>query len=129
MTPAAAVVAVETVIAATWVATPIAWPNVAFVPPVTGPWLRVDFLWGDGFIATKDGGSDVVGILQLGVFGPKDEGDGDLYALAETARAMFNRLRMGDVSFEAASGPSTISEESWRAVVVSLPFTVQEIVP
>ncbi len=133
MSPADAAGAIETALAAAWTATPIAWPNVPFTPPETGNWLKVDFLWGTGQIATKDGLGIIVGVLQLAVFGPKDIGDGDLDEDAEAARAIFNQVRMASpneaVMFGAVSGPVKQMEESWRSVIVSAPFEVQEVIP
>lgn len=138
MTPDAAADAIETAIAAAAIvpATSVAWPNVSFTPPATGSWLKVDFLWGNGFVVTKgtaNGLNSVTGVLQLALFGPKDSGDGVLSALAETARALFNRRRLAspnqDVMFGAVSAPVLLFEESWRSLIVSAPFKVYETVP
>ncbi len=139
MTPDAAADAIETALASAWGATTlVAWPNVPFTPPATGSWLKVDFIWGNGAVLTKTvpavgGINSVTGVLQLAVFGPKDSGDGSISALAETARAIFNRKRLAspndDVWFGAVSAPVALFEESWRSLVVSAPFRVLETVP
>lgn len=131
MTPDAAADAIETAIGIAWgTTTPVAWANVPFTPPTTGSWLKVDLIWGNGFVITKDGRNVVIGVLQLGIFGPKDGGDGALSALAETARAIFNRKRLAnpnaDVVFDAMSGPHAAFEESWRSLILSAPFQVYE---
>lgn len=125
--PSAARVTIETQIAAAFPTTSIAWPNIPFTAP-DGQWLKVDFLWGNGTITTKgaSGLNFVTGVLQLAVFEPKDLGDGSLDTLAETARALFNRVRITDIWFGAASGPVRLYEESWRSLVVSIPFRVIE---
>jgi hypothetical protein len=137
VTPAAARAAVEQAIYSAWGSTTtIAWPNVAFTPPSgSAKWLKVDWIWGNGNVQTKGvtGGRNVVtGVLQLAIYGPKDQGDGALDILAETARAIFNRKRLAspnaDVMFGAASGPVRLFEESWRSLVVSVPFRVEETV-
>ena len=133
MTPSAAAAAIETAIASALPTTAIAWPNIPFTPPATGSWLKVDFIWGNGQVLTKDGLGSVTGILQLAMFGPKDVGDGVLDTSAEAARAIFNQIRLAspnrDVMFGAVSGPVKLFEESWRSVVVSAPFQVQETIP
>ena len=139
MTPAAANLAIKGAIHTAWVAgpnTPIAFPNVPFTPPAApAKWLRVDLLWGNGAHVTKGvtgGRSATAGVVQLAVFGPKDQGDGGLDTLAQTARALFNRKRLTspseDVVFGPASGPVRQFEESWRSLVVSFPFQVYETV-
>jgi hypothetical protein len=132
MTPAAAARVIEQRLNSSWTGTTIAWPNTAFTPPPTANWLKVDFLWSDGTVTTKNGLNTVTGILQLTVFGPKDAGDGALYTLAESARALFNRVRLAspnqDVMFGAVSGPVGLFEESWRSLVISAPFQVLETV-
>jgi uncharacterized protein DUF4128 len=133
MSPASASRAIEGAIATAWGATTtIAWPNVAFTPPTTGSWLKVDFLWGNGQVLTKDGRASIVGIVQFGLFGPKDLGDGALDGLAETARAIFNQRRLAspnlDIMFGSVSGPVRLFEESWRQLVVSAPFRIEEVI-
>ena len=108
----------------------IAYPNVPFTPPSNGDsWLKEDIIWGTGRVETKDGRNVVIGVLQLAVFSPKDGGDGEGLAFAETARDLFNRLDLAaDVRFGAASGPVARFEENWRSLVVSVPFQVFETV-
>lgn len=129
-TPADAVHTIEAVIeSAIADDTRISWPNIPFEPPTSGPWYKVDVLWGNGTITTKDGLNSTTGILQLAVFDRKDAGDGDLDTQAQTVKALFNRQRMGEVWFGAASGPVRLNEDSWRSLVVSIPFQVLETVP
>lgn len=135
MTPDQAARVIEATIAARWAVgpnTPIAWPNLVFTPPATGPWLKVDLVWGNGAITTKEL-HRVTGLVQLTVFGPKGAGDGAFYAMVESARSLFNRQRLPspnrELMFGATSGPVAIFDESWRALAVSAPFTCQDYVP
>lgn len=125
---------IEQEVEAKWGATtPIAYPNVPFTPPDTGSWLKLDFVWGNGTLATKDSWNRTTGILQLAVFSPKGTGDGTGAALAELARTIFNRRRLPSparaVMFGASSGPVTRFEESWRSFIVTTPFQVEEFAP
>jgi Bacteriophage related domain of unknown function len=138
MTPADARIAIEQLIEAQWAtgpATPIAYSNVVFVPPSDGNWLRVDFIWGESAVLTKgaSGLNRTLGVLQLAVYGPANEGDGAVDVHAQAARAIINRLRLAspssDVMFGAVSGPVKRNEESWRSAIVSAPFSVLETVP
>lgn len=138
MTPAAARGVIEPLVA-TWATAQnvtVAYPNRPFTPPASPlKWAKLDYIWGNGTIRTKgvtNGRNSVTGIVQLAVYGPKDTGDGALDSLAETARVVFNRKRLAspnqDVMFGAASGPVRLFEESWRSLVVSVPFQVWETV-
>lgn len=128
MTPASARETIEEAIEAAWTDTPIAWPDYPFTPPTTGMWLKVDFLWGQGTIFTKDDYNQVIGVLQLSVVAPKGTSDGPLLVQTEEARTLVNREEILDISFGAASGPVLLYEESWRQAVVSIPFRVVELV-
>lgn len=138
MTPAAAARAIEVAVAAgLGTSLTISWPGVAFSPPSTSAkWWKVDILWSpNGEVQTKGvtGGTNTTrGIVQLMILGPKDQGDGPLYTLADTARTIFNRKRLPspntDVMFGAAGAPVPLFEESWRALAVSIPFRVEETV-
>lgn len=133
MSPSQAMGIIETYIAAQWsgAAGTIAYPNVAFTPPATETWLKFDYIWGAGFIVTKDGRNATVCVLQLAVFGSKDQGDGgSLGSAADQVRGLFNRKRFAspneDLVFGAASGPLPRNEESWRSLILSAPFQVYE---
>lgn len=132
MTPDAAMDVIEPVVA-TWAAAQnitVAYPDVSFNPSGLASWAKLDFIWGTGTIETKDRRGSVTGVMQLAIFGLKDNGDGPLDAIAQTARAVFNQLRFAspnqDVMFGAVSGPVRQFEESWRSLVVSAPFQVWE---
>jgi len=124
---ATSVIAVQTAVQTAWAQNAtIAWPDRPFRPPDNAKWLRVDWLWGDGFVETKGaaGGNTIVGILQLTIFVPKDSGDGALLALVDTMRSAVNRQTMGDIWFSAPSGPTFTTEPKWRGAIISAPFTI-----
>lgn len=134
MTPGAATRVIEQAVETAWgTTTTVAWPNVPFTPDPAASWLKVDFIWGNGALSTKDRLNRTTGVLQLAIFTPKGAGDGVGLSLAETARAIFNRERLvapnQDIMFGATSGPVARFEESWRSFVLSTPFQVDEVVP
>lgn len=115
-------------IAAQWADDRIRWPNVAYSPEEGKTWLSVNILWGDGFIATKNGRNNLVGVLFLTVFSPVGRGDGAISELADDARDMVNRLEVSGVRFAAPSGPSFSTETAtkWRQAQVTCSFSVEE---
>lgn len=137
-----AVRTIEQRIAAQWQAsdgdalTKIAWPGVAFTPPepkfatTKYSWLKVDIVWGEGQLSTKNGRNTIVGILELGVFVPdRARGLKTLHTLTDTARDIANRLETSGVRFGVPSGPVDVPEDSgWLHRAISVPFTVDETV-
>lgn len=114
--------------------TDIAWPNVGFTPP-DGSWLRLDVLWGDGFTFTmgtpavsSGPANQLIGVIQGTVFTRRGEADGELYGLLDSFRDIFNRVDLGTVRCEAASGPIPIPDDEWNAAAVRVPFQVYETV-
>lgn len=107
--------------------TPVAWPGQRFDPPDDGSaWMRPTILWGDGFGRTISGGNTIIGVLMLDVFAPAHLGEGQAYALAATARVIFNRRAMAPVYFRAPSGPVRQDESEWVHMQVTCPFVVDE---
>lgn len=109
-----------------WSATDVAWPNVDFEPPDEDQWLRVDILWGDGFLETMASTSSnrLYGFVQLTLFGPKGAGYGALMTNIDTARDILNRWSGSGVGFGATSGPRQVEDEQYAALMVSTPFDV-----
>lgn len=124
---AASVIAVQTAVQTAWAQNAtIAWPDRPFTPPNNAKWLRVDWLWGNGFIEHKGAasGNTIVGVLQLTIFTPKDTGEGARLTLVDTMRSAVNRKTIGDICFSAPSGPTFTTEPKWRGAIISAPFTI-----
>ena len=112
--------------------TTIAWENIKTDPPNTGAWIKVDILWGDTELSTKDGRNTTTGLVQITVFSPSDTpGVGLLGTTADAVRDMFNRLEVSGVRFGTPSGPmpgAGTEDSRWLERIVDTPFTVDEIV-
>ena len=112
--------------------TKIAWENIKTDPPNTGAWIKVNILWGDTELSTKNGRNTTVGLVQIGVFAPSDTpGTGLLHTTADAVRDMFNRLEVSGVRFGTPSGPmpgAGTEDSRWLERIVDTPFTVDEIV-
>ena len=120
--------AIEGQVASNWADTRIRWPNVAYTPTEGKTWLAVDIRWGDGFMLTKGGRNNIVGVLFLTVFAPVGRGDGAISELADDARDLVNRLEVSGVRFVAPSGPnfSTDTATKWRQAQVTCGFSIEE---
>jgi hypothetical protein len=110
--------------------TTIIWPNSPVDPPNTGTWIQPSILWGDGFISTKNGRNQIVGVVNINVYAPAGDGTGNLFSSADSVRDMLNRVEVSGVRFEAPSGPRIVPspESRWIQANVSVPFTVEETV-
>ena len=127
-----AVATIETTLEGAFPALPIAFANAPFKPPSTGNWLDCTVIWGDTFVTTMapTNRNTAVGVVMVGVQTPLSIGAGAAYRLADTVRDLYNRKEIAGVRFGAASGPRRGPLDSlWHRVVVSVPFTVDELVP
>ncbi len=84
----------------------IAWEGVSFTSPVSGPFLKVDYLPVGVRQATAgtNGLNELTGIFQVTVCVPDGAGDGGLYRLVD---AVLNHFPRGTVL--TASGGSTVT--------------------
>ena len=125
---------IEARIKTLWVAglnTTIAWENKKTDPPNTGAWIKVNILWGDTALSTKNGRNTTTGLLQISVFAPSNTpGTGLLHTVGDAVRDMLNRVEVSGVRFGTPSGPMPGGgeDERWLERIVDTPFTVDEIV-
>lgn len=112
--------------------TTIAWENKKTDPPNTGSWIKVNIVWGDTELSTKNGRNTTTGLVMITVFSPSNTpGTGLLHTTADAVRDMLNRIEVSGVRFGTPSGPmpgAGTDESRWLERVVSTPFTVDEIV-
>ncbi len=110
--------------------TTIAWENIKTDPPATGAWIKVNILWGETELSTKNGRNTITGVLQISVFSPSETpGTGLLHATADAVRDMVNRIEVTGVRFGTPSGPKpAVASGRWLQRVVDIPFTVDEVV-
>ena len=110
--------------------TPILWPNDPAAPPESGTWIQPTILWGDGFVQTKNGRNQIIGVLSINVFGDAGKGTGALNQAADSVRDLANRVEVSGVRFGVPSGPRPIPspDTKWVQANVRVPFSVDEIV-
>jgi hypothetical protein len=133
--------AIEARIAANWGFTPVQYPNKLGLQdgaetellsqPVAGsPWLRVDVIYGDSFIASIAGGESGMnrntGVIQLKVYVPRGEGMAQLNELKGWARQIFSRFVGNGLACRASSSGPDVIEAGWMVGVVRTPFEFYE---
>lgn len=72
-------------------AMPIAWPNIAYVPPANHRYLRVQFVpnVANRILIDSDGPHQHLGLLQLSVYWTKGQGEADVRGKAAAVAAHF----------------------------------------
>ena len=115
---------------------PIQWPGRPWTPP-NGPWVQVHVIFGKagavtmGTRGTGAGTNQVVGLVNLNIFGPGGKGTGALTRLADAARDLLASLVVEGVQFDEPDGPVAVPaggerKEQWAQVNVSTTFVVVE---
>jgi hypothetical protein len=91
---------------------PVSYQNVPFTPPNDAPWLQVFIRFGDNNYATllapSTGFNRQTGTLVVNVFTPQGLGTAANFTIAERIRALFDRLTLSGIIFDAASGPAQV---------------------
>ena len=135
----AARAALENAVAAAWVAGGYAAGALSFdntvaaePDPSWSVWARCTLMLGRGELLTMGpvgtGANEVVGILQVSLFGRKQRGTGALYAAAAVVRAALGRRMFGTVQTFVPSAPERAGDEdpSLVQVIVCVPVATIE---
>jgi hypothetical protein len=91
---------------------PVSYQNAPFTPPNGTPWLQVFLRLGDNSYATLKTINRQTGVLVVNVYTPQGQGTAANYTIAERIRALFDRLTLSGIIFDAASGPSQVTPAS-----------------
>lgn len=91
---------------------PVSYQNVPFTPPSDRPWLQTFIRFGDNNYATLKTINRQTGTLVVNVYTPQGQGTAANYTIAERIRALFDRLTLSGIIFDAASGPSQVTPAS-----------------
>jgi len=91
---------------------PVSYQNVPFTPPSDRPWLQAFIRFGDNNYATLKTINRQTGTLVVNVYTPQGQGTAANYTIAERIRALFDRLTLSGIIFDAASGPSQVTPAS-----------------
>lgn len=96
---------------------PVSYQNVPFTPPNNSPWVQVFLRFGDNTYATilpatANGFNIQTGVLVVNVYTPQGQGTAANYTIANRIRALFDRLTLNSIIFDAASGPAQVTPAS-----------------
>jgi len=115
---------IETRLNTNWTTTDIAWDNVPYIPTPGTAWIRCTILPGgaEGLSFGSDTDIEYSGIIDLGIFVPKDTGNNTARQYADTLAAIFNLEDFGTVECWEASVQNLGIEKSWYRLSVTIPF-------
>lgn len=111
-----------------WTTTPIAWDNIPYVPIPGTAWIRCTILTGD--VNSLEFGrtplKEYDGIIDIGIFTPKETGSAVARGYADTLSALFDLVEFGTVDCDEASVQNLGAEEDWYHLAVTIPFSRRE---
>lgn len=108
-------------------ATPIAWPNVTFTPPSGEPWVRLSILPAGADQTTMGNVGSATfwydGTVNVQVFTPANEGDGEARTLAEQVCAIFRSVEAGGIIYDTPyTTPIGNDGSGWFGINVWAPY-------
>jgi hypothetical protein len=100
-----------------------AWPNVPFTPATGTLWIRPDLLPADSALETIQGSEEHLGVYQVSVFAPLDQGTGAALVQADAIADHFAADRdLSGLRIRSISVGQPMREESWLMVPVSIEY-------
>jgi len=119
---------IEGRLATGWTTTPIDWDNVPYVPTPGTAWIRCTILPGDvnALEFGRDTTKEFSGIIDIGIFVPRETGSATARGYADTLSALFDMVAFGTIDCDEASVQNLGVEEDWYHLSVTIPFTRRE---
>jgi len=112
--------------------TTVAWPNNAFTEPTDGsPWVQFNINFAESLITTiSTKNNEQLGSVTINIFTSRYGGTIASTTLAQTARDIFNRLRLGDILFETPEIRDIVQpvESNWFQRSVRVNFSYYEYI-
>ena len=113
--------------------TDIAWPNNAFAEPTDGSaWVQFNIDFNDSIITTiSQKNNEQLGNVTINIFTKRYGGTIESTTIAQEIRAIFNRLRISDILFEAPDirEVPTPVDDNWFQRLVRVNFSYYEFIP
>lgn len=129
MTLASATVAIFTTLSTSWATvTQIAWPNIPFIPPQKGYWIRPIIKIPTTNVAELgDANSGAVGLrdglLMISIFGPQGSGTLQANKYADRLERIFRRADVDNLWFdEPSSNPVGDDPNGYYHILMSVDF-------
>jgi len=112
--------------------TAVAWPNKLFTEPTDGSaWVQFNINFQESLITTiSTKNNEQIGNVTINIFTAAKSNDIQSVTLAQTIRAIFNRLRLDDILFEAPiiREIPTNPDSNWFQRLVRVNFSYYEYI-
>ena len=98
---------------------------ISETPPTGADWIRLDVIDGDTQAVTYGGTSGqnrCSGIIQIGIYTPRQKGDGQLFTLGGLAVDIFDRYHADGLRCVASTLRKTADDRGWLRALVRTPF-------
>jgi len=111
-----------------WTTTAIAYDNVPYIPTPGTPWIRCTILPGsvDALEFGRDALKEHSGIIDIGIFTPRNTGSATGRGYADTLSALFDMAEFGTIDCEEAELQNLGIDEDWYHLSVSIPYKRRE---
>lgn len=119
---------IETRLSENWTTTPIAWDNVPYIPLPGTSWIRCTILPGEveALEFGLDTDKEYTGMIDLGIFTPKNIGNAVARVYADTLSAIFDMVEFGTIYCEEAAVQNLGLDDDWYVLNISIPFKRRE---
>jgi len=119
---------IEARLKAGWSTTAIAWDNTPYAPNPGTAWIRCTILPGN--VEALEFGIDTVkehsGIIDIGIFTPRDIGSAIARGYADTLSHLFDMVTFGSIECDEAEVQNVGPVGDWYHLVVTIPFKRRE---
>lgn len=109
-----------------WVATPIDFDNVRYVPTKGTPFVRLQTMWAETSLVSVTGRARGIGYIDIDIFVPYNTGTSIISEMADNIAALYNRYREDGLECEVATTQRIGEREEWYQLKVTVPFKYDE---
>ena len=108
-----------------WTTTSIVFGNGPFIPTPGTAWIRCTILPGSASALSFGRDTDIEydGIIDIGVFVPKDTGDMTILGYIDTLVTLFNMQKFGTVDCDEAVALNLGESDGWYHHSITIPYS------